>query len=153
MTDRRDHVLRARPPWYAGKITECGRLVTDDPGMDTITAEQLSWRIKREGQQRTAFTVCMTCWNTATYRQPYADMWATHPAELLARELRRPMPFDRDDPAIGVAARAQRDAELHAIALLIEAHRTEYDTHVLAARDAIAFAQRRAQKEREKRAK
>lgn len=154
-TERRDHVVRERLPWRTDDITECGRPVEDV--VSVITREQLQWRVKQHGQQRTAFTVCMTCWPTSTTHA--SATWATHPTHLLSREMRRGsdgivyIDYGRrrwnsdDPPPQPTGPHVDRlSAELHAIAALIEAHRDEFDQRVQAASDAALFAARRAQK-------
>ncbi|WP_280381367.1 hypothetical protein [Nocardia wallacei] len=79
----RDHVLRTPLPWRNDRMTECGR-PTDDVASFIDTTE-LAARVKRFGQQRTAFTVCMTCLG----RVRYADTWEKHPIGVMYRELQR----------------------------------------------------------------
>lgn len=156
--ERRDHVIRLALPWRDELITECGRQVADC--VTVITREQLQWRLKEHGQQRTAFTVCMTCWTTA---RDNSASWETHPAMMLSRELRRghegilhmdygsrrwnsggqPPP-----PPTGPHV-DQTSAELHAIAQLIEAHREEFNQRVTQAGEAALFAHRRRRADKE----
>ncbi|OYN76837.1 hypothetical protein [Mycolicibacterium sphagni] len=143
----RDHVVRDRLPWRTDDLTECGR--TLDDVASHITRDQLMWRLKEHGKQRTAFTVCMTCWQTASDRS--RESWETNPTALLSRQMRRGaggiVYFDYRDPARTPHVDLM-SAELHAIAALIEAHREEFDQRVAAASEAALFAHRRAQKER-----
>jgi hypothetical protein len=124
----RDHVIRAKLPWRTYELTECGRPVADVASV--ITIDQLKWRIKDHGKQRTAFTVCMTCW-TASNAWPGA--FDTDPAGVLLREYRRQ----------GTRAVAN---EVRAIAALIEAHSREFDALMTGLDGAADFAARRARR-------
>lgn len=105
-----DHVIRPRLPWRTDDRTECGR----EPGtLPTITRDALAARFKTLGQQRTAFTVCMTCLSRARYSKP----WAVAPEAVLEREIQRRKQDDTE--------RLRR--ELLAIELLITAHAEEFD--------------------------
>lgn len=121
---RLDHVLRVRLPWRDDDLTECGR-----PALDVasyITADDLRARIKQIGQQRSAFTVCMTC----AGRVNSADTWEKHPIGVLHRELVRAGIYP-PTPGYGVEPEAARMvAELRAIAALIGAHRAEFDGYL-----------------------
>lgn len=151
----RDHVIRARLPWRDDDLTECGRPINDVA--TTITADQLKWRLKEHGQQRTAFTVCITCWTTCRDRS--RDSWEANPASLLMRDMHRSahgiIYFDYARSADGQNVRTgphvdRLAAELHAIAKMIEAHRDEFDERVAAARDAALFTWRRGEVDRKK---
>lgn len=143
--ERRDHVIRARLPWRTDDLTECGRALDDVA--THITREQLLWRIKQDGQQRTAFTICITCWQTSNSHS--RATWETQPSEMLARESRRGRSgivyyeYQRDGrPPTGPHV-DRLSAELHAMAALIEAHREEFDQRVTSASEAALFAERR----------
>lgn len=94
MQERRDHVARDVVPWrpYA-RYTECGRLAVDVASV--ITPDDLHERIRIHGQQRTAFTVCMTCWTTARHTSRWAHKPSrspcprTHPGAWLQRPRHR----------------------------------------------------------------
>jgi hypothetical protein len=143
MTDEpRDHVIRERLPWRSDDLTECGRPVSDVAGV--ITHEQLVWRVNQYGKQRTAFTVCMTCYTAANH----SPQWATNPTGALTRDMRRGFSmvyreFDRDTGTYGPVKVDRLSAELHAIAALIDAHREEFDQRVESATQAALFAERR----------
>jgi hypothetical protein len=130
-------------------MTECGRAVEDVASV--IDVEQLKWRLRQWGQQRTAFTVCITCMNTAKD----APRWDTRPVGMLARDYRRGhalvyRDYDRNTGQYGPVLVDQLGAELHAIAGLIEAHREEFDQRVESAKQAALFAARRSAAERSK---
>ncbi len=118
------HVLRAAPPWRNSDnpaLTECGK--HPDAGMPVMTLDEFAAKLKREGQQRSAMTTCMTCWHTAVrYR---SVSWAASPVAVIAREAAWGRDWNgeiRDDPS----ARLFRD-ELIAITELISRHREEFD--------------------------
>lgn len=120
-----DHVVRDMLPWREQQLTECGK---DAAGKQTISRDELAARIKRLGQQRTVFTVCMTCWDRAQYAQP----WGEAPEAVMERELRR---------CQGKAGQIRR--ELFAVAALIEAHRGEFDSYVNGLAGAPSLAEHR----------
>lgn len=126
--ERRDHVIRAMLPWRTEQFTECGRPVADVASV--ITVDQLKWRVKDYGQQRTAFTICMTCWS-ASGHQP--DRFDDDPAAVLIREYQRQ----------GTRAVAN---EVRAVAALISAHRDEFDALLTGLDGAADFAARRARR-------
>ena len=105
--DALDHVLRPRLPWRQEDLTECGR---DPANLPTITRDDLINRVRKLGQQRTVFTVCMTCWHRSAYSKP----WADEPEAVLEREIQRRKP-------------QRLRHELTAITLLIDAHRDEFN--------------------------
>jgi hypothetical protein len=153
----RDHILRELLPWRSEQLTECGRKAADVAS--TITREQLVWRVKKYGKQRTAFMVCMTCYQTAND----AATWETQPGGVLSREMRRHpggiVYYDqqRNPETHGYIRTGPHvdtlDAELHAIAQLIEAHRDEFDQRVASATEAALFAHRRRVADRERKQK
>jgi hypothetical protein len=125
-----DHVLRDPLPWRDDHLTECGRATSDVAG-NIITVAELVARFKKYGQQRTAFTVCMTCWERARY----AREWTQNPEDVLLRELQRVR--DRD------GSREKMRAELQAIAALIAAHREEFDMFLIDLDQTTNLAERR----------
>jgi hypothetical protein len=141
--ERRDHVVRELLPWRTTPLTECGRRVSDVA--TAITREQLVWRVKKLGQQRTAFTICMTCYGTAGH----APAWDTNPAGVLSRDMRRGghglvyRDWDRATGTHGPTKVDRLGAELHAVAALIAAHPDEFEERVQAAVQAAMFADRR----------
>lgn len=119
-----DHILRPCLPWRADDtaITECGYAAGS---VKAITRPEFFQRIKDLGKQRAAMLTCMTCYQTA-------ERWGTwddDPRRALDREI---------SWESGGAWRARSDRgerlkdELLAIAALIEAHRDEFDAHILA---------------------
>lgn len=136
-TEPRDHIVRSGLPWRAEQITECGRPTSDVASM--ITLDQLTARIREHGKQRTAFTVCMTCWNAAGH----AARWEANPVGVIGREAQR-CGFVVDRSSRPEAQ--QFAAELRAIAALIEAHRAEFDGYILGLAETSDLAAARKRK-------
>lgn len=127
----RAHIYRTQLPWRDDPpLTECGK----DPGelKEVITRAAAIDRIKRYGEQRAAFVLCMTCVNTARNHKP----WEQDPVAAIAREagqLRW-----RDD-----AAHRRFTLELQAIAALIEAHRDEFNGYLTGVGETISLGEAR----------
>lgn len=111
------HIARAPLPWRApaDNDTECGKHVSQ-------FAKVISWDdavalVKRHGQARAAFLLCVTCVETARrhgYRSPVGQCtFDGEPTERLSREFGK--------------RREQTDRELRAMAELIARHRGEFD--------------------------
>jgi len=140
--ERRDHVARDIVPWRpTARYTQCGRPAATVDSI--ITADELHARIHTHGQQRTAFTVCMTCWST-TDRHPAT--WHTNPAAVLVRELTRIRGYSTLDTPPTDPDGIRANNELHAIAAILAAHQDEYDDYLAAADSAIDLASRRRQR-------
>ena len=127
----RDHVRRLDLPWRETTMTECGRQLADVATW--ITREELVARVKTDGIQRAAYSTCMTCLETAK-RWP---AWSENPAQALSRELGH---WGRPDE--------QTQVELRAIALLIAAHREEFDETVAGLKGTVSLAAARQAKRR-----
>lgn len=108
----RAHVRRPDFPWRDGQRTECGKSAIDVAAV--IDRDELNRRIHRDGIQRTAYTVCMTCLDAS---RRWKD-WTGDPIDVMAREFYG----GRRDERL-------RD-ELRALAALVEAHRDEYDDYM-----------------------
>jgi hypothetical protein len=121
MTETRDHVVRESVPWRDEQLTQCGRPISDVGSV--ISEDELRRRLKKDGQQRTAFTVCMTC-----YHHPHSK-WDTDPVGVIRNDRTG---YARTHYASPVAiGQPPRDMslvhELHAIAKLVETHQDEFD--------------------------
>ena len=124
MTERRDHVIRATLPWRSEQLTECGRALADVASF--ISRDDLIARVKADGKTRTAFTVCITCWSTASDRR--TEKWETEPIAVIGREAERcGMGRTYASPT---PDRERLTHELHAIAALVAAHRDEFDDYI-----------------------
>lgn len=106
-------------PWRTDALTECGRRASDVTNV--ITLDDLDDRIRCHGHERSASTVCMTCWETSRT----AARWETNPVHVIAREAVRAGLGDREPCAEPQAARFGN--ELRAIAALVDAHRDEFN--------------------------
>lgn len=113
-----DHILRPQMPWRTDAgITECG---FDASKVATLTRDQFFARLKDFGKQRTAMVTCMTCSDTATRW----GTWEDDPRRAMEREIQWETAWRRSDRG------EQLRDELVAIAMLIDAHREEFDAHI-----------------------
>lgn len=123
----RAHVRRPDFPWRDGQRTECGKSAIDVASV--IDRAELHRRVARDGIQRTAYAVCMTCLDAS---RRWKD-WAGDPVDVMAREFYG----GRRDERL-------RD-ELRAIAALVEAHRDEFDGYMTGLSETVSLdAARRA---------
>lgn len=144
-----EHVQRSQPPWRrdASLLTQCGR-PSDECAV--ITRDVLLAKVKKLGQQRASFSTCMTCWSKCRHD----DAWDADPVTCLLREAERHEmaaqvlrwhPGDAENNARMGAARRFRD-ELLAIAILVDAHRDEFDSLVAGLGGAVRLDQVRARR-------
>lgn len=125
----RDHVARPALPWRSADLTECGRPVGDVKSV--ITRDQLTDRLRKDGRARVAYSVCMTCWQTA-------ERWKTFdqdPIEAIRREVY--LPRDNDD---------QLRTELRGLAALAAKYRDELDAFVAGMGETVRFERRRKER-------
>lgn len=110
MTDQLplEHVERANLPWRDEALTECGLPTAGHP---VLSRDAWLSKVKAQGKQRAAFTTCMTCWGAAARN----SSWDHDPIRALSRACDD---WKRKDQFV---------AELRALALLVEAHRDEFD--------------------------
>lgn len=106
------HVLRPQPPWRDLMVTECGRPTNDLAAV--LTRDEFVAKVTRLGQQRSAMTTCMTCWETARNH----PAWDQSPVAVMGR-ITRDGQWGKDAGMV--------NKELRAIAHLIDAHREEFD--------------------------
>lgn len=120
MKDPVDHIERPRLPWRSteASVTECGLNAAKVP---TITRNEYLRREKDYGRQRTAMLTCMTCCDTARRW----GTWDDDPRKALQREIEWEVRW-------GTERGVQLKDELLAIAALVEAHREEFDAHMIA---------------------
>jgi hypothetical protein len=149
-----DHVARPRLPWrHDDELTECGKRISGLPADRIITYVELAERVTVLGQQRAAYTTCMTCWDTSErHRHARAE-----PIQVLRREIeglglypREPMPDEhyrsereRRSAYAAWARHVRLQRELEAIAALVEAHRPEFDEFLAGREEAVDLASRR----------
>lgn len=123
----RDHVRRPDLPWRTANLTECGRPVGDVKSF--ITRDELDARLRKDGRARVAFSVCMTCWQTAT-------RWKTFnqdPVEAIRREVYLPREGTEDLLRV----------ELRGLAALADKYRDEFDEFVKGMSETARFERRR----------
>jgi hypothetical protein len=116
------HIERSNLPWHDDeRVTECGLDAAKHPTWSRAAAVATC---KEMGKQRFSLFVCMTCMSTAERH----STWEEDPASCMGRYTEgRSLRWRSDDEgAIRFAN------ELRAIALLIEAHRDEFDEAVAA---------------------
>lgn len=115
-----DHILRPTLPWRADSpVTECGY---DASKVRTLYRDDYFARRKDLGQIRCAMITCMTC---ATTAERWGS-WVDDPRTALGREIEWETGRRRSQ-------RGQRlRDELLALAALADAHRAEFDAHILA---------------------
>lgn len=121
---RIDHVLRPPLPWRRQQLTECGLPIAGHPVIDRDEAAK---RFRDLGRQRASFTLCVTCIQTAG-RWP---TWEKDPVGCLQRE------------TYGGRRAESLKFELQALAILVEAHREQYDQLLYDLTGAIQLEPRR----------
>lgn len=108
------HIRRTPLPWRETHKTVCGRPVSQYPDDLVVTLEQAKAMQRRLGQQRFALAICMTC----AHNVGHWVRWDDDPLGRMQREVTGGG-FGKVEPEIV--------NELRAIALLIDAHREEFD--------------------------
>lgn len=135
------HIARAPLPWRApdDNDTECGKPVADFAKV--ISWDEAAEYVRKYGQQRAAFMLCMTCCETARrwgYREPTGQCtFEGAPTERLSREFGK--------------RREQTDRELRAMGELVAQHRDEFDA--LLSGLVVPIAELRRKRRREHRAR
>lgn len=117
MSEPLTHIARPPLPWRESGKTICGHPAGQYVDGLVINIVDAHAAVRRLGKQRFAMTHCMTCaqnvgnWST----------WEDDPRARMAREMGH-LGMTKAEPVI--------EHELRAIALLIEAHRDEFDNLV-----------------------
>ena len=125
--DPLDHVRRPDLPWRAATFTECGRPLADVKSY--IERDELIERLRKDGQARTAYTVCMTCWQTARRWKTFAE----DPVQAIHREVY----------GYRVGEEEQLRVELRGLAALADKYREEFDEFVQGMGQTARFERRR----------
>lgn len=128
VVERRDHILRPPLPWRESRTSECGR--SADDLRSTITRDQFIARLKTLGQQRTAFTVCMTCATTSNRWQTFE----VDPVDAIRREV------------YGGRTEEGFANELRALAALMTAHPEEFHGYLYGLDRTTSLAEARRRK-------
>ena len=114
MSEPLTHIARPPLPWRESGKTICGHPVGQYVDGLVINLADAHAAARRLGQQRFALTHCMTCASNARNW----STWEDNPRARLAREMGH-LGMTKAEPIV--------EHELRAIALLIEAHRDEFD--------------------------
>lgn len=139
MSEPVDHIARPALPWRLDDVrTECGKDASKVTSV--ISRDEALTKVKKQGKQRAAMSTCMTCWSTAESWRG----WDESPSEVMARETKGLRWFGPQDQAVKL------DAELRAIAALVEAHRDEFDGFLTGLAETGDLRQARAERERRK---
>lgn len=129
------HIQRANLPWRDERVTECGLDASRHP---TWSRAEVQAKQKKLGKQRLAMLTCMTCLSTyerhTSWEEDPASCMLRHAQGNTRRWVRNPSPEQR----------AFSD-ELRAIAMLVEAHREEFDSILADLRDVVDLSQARRQ--------
>lgn len=123
----RDHVRRPDLPWRVSRLTECGRDVNDVKAL--ITRDELLARLRKDGRVRVAFTVCMTCWQTATRWKTFAQ----DPVDAIRREVYLPRE----------GLEEQLRIELRGLAALADKYHDEFKDFVTGLGECARFERKR----------
>lgn len=143
-----DHITRAVLPWRtAADMTECGKDAAKFLNR-LVTREEASARIRRVGQKRAAFSLCMTCVSTSDrYRSRYAPVVVEDVVMAVARAAGSVQhahpPFPGEDPSPSWRERQRLLAEFEAMTALIAAHREEFDGYLSGREQTVSLADRR----------
>jgi hypothetical protein len=146
-----DHISRAILPWRStADLTECGKDVASYPGR-IVTREEAAARIKRIGQRRSMFSLCMTCVSTSDrYRSRYTPVITEDIVMAVARAASSVQhshpPYPGEDPSPTWRERQRLAAEFEAIIALIAAHREEFDGYLSGREQTVSLADRRRQR-------
>lgn len=113
------HIERPRLPWQADYLTECGRRADDFREGLVLGRVEVKALVAEHGKQRMTFLLCITCLNRSNYS---FDSWEVNPAAVMRRHC--------DRAGSGSDPQMPLNVELRALALLVEAHREEFDQAV-----------------------
>jgi len=134
-----EHVIRSRPPWRRGEdLTECGKPTSNVTAV--ITRDAFIAKVRKQGQQRSAMSTCMTCWHTARNH----PSWEENPVSSLVREAMR---FKWHLPGAEGRDLTFYD-ELRAIEALIAAHPDEWADLLTGLGDTARLDDKRRQRRR-----
>lgn len=114
------HIRRTDLPWREATKTRCGRLVAELAADRVIPLDEARAKVKRLGKQRAAMFLCMTCCN---HIDDWPE-WDADPVTRMERECAGGRWRKRDSDLELV------ERELRAIAMLVLAHRDEFDAAV-----------------------
>lgn len=136
-TEPLKHIERPALPWQTERLTECGRNPDDFREGLVLERTEVKRLLAEHGKQRVAFLLCMTCLNRSNYSH---DSWEDNPASVMRRHCERT--GWGSDPTLPI------NVELRALALLVEAHREEFDQAIRDLQGAVPLAAARQKKRR-----
>ena len=146
-----DHITRNVLPWRTSvDLTECGKPVADLAGR-LISRADAAARIKKIGQRRSMFSLCMTCVAASDRNRGIGGLGGDAVA-VVAREtggvqyVQPPSPYSREGTTAKWAERQRLNAEFEAIAALGAAHREEFDGYLAGREQTVSLADRRRQR-------
>lgn len=125
-----DHVLRPKLPWRRRDLTECG---LDPNRCVTITADELLAKIRKIGQQRAAFSTCMTCMNKVSFDLRTGAVATPKLVDIVRREVRN---YNTSNDEVF-------EIELRVLAALADRHQDEFNALVDALADTADLADHR----------
>lgn len=153
-----DHIARAHPPWRDPSLglSECGLPVANHP---VVSLDEAVRRFRTLGRQRAAFTLCMTCVETAQRRswvgrggeRHEALTWDSDPAAVIEREAQNATGYrwgSGDRPLDRLGALFRR--ELRAMAALVAAHPEEFEGYVAGLDETVDLASARDERAKRK---
>lgn len=159
-----DHIAREIVPWRTDvELTECGITIGELEPARVVPVEEIQRRVRDLGQQRAAYTTCMTCWGTADrwHRAGQRNRLGAIRRELeglryVEREPTRSFPEGQNARAdraylreVAMWERRKRfDRELDALLALIGAHPDEFAELLAAREQAASLADARARRAR-----
>ena len=110
------HIRRVSLPWRSEELvlTECGRVAANHP---SVSVDEAKESVKKLGERRTSFLFCVTCLDACR-----RSAWRAERTDALFAAIEREV-----DRANTRQPDEQFVRELHAIALLVDAHRAEFD--------------------------
>jgi hypothetical protein len=133
MRDAMEHIERCTLPWQSERLTECGKPIAEFATV--LSRTDAARKFREQGKQRAAMTTCMTCLNRGS-DQPLS--WEGDPAAVMRRACERlGWRVGQDHPM---------NVELRALALLVQAHRDEFDQAIRDLTGAVSLAEIRRAK-------
>jgi hypothetical protein len=153
-----DHLARHPLPWRAPHLTECGKPLDEIGPERIITRDAVRSRVNAVGKRRAAFSLCLTCLDTAD-RHPDNLIDALHrEAGYVSREHQYASggawlsAARLEAMKVSERARYERDkartelflAEIEAVQALVAAHRAEFDRYIQGVGETESLADRRA---------
>lgn len=137
MADPLLHITRPLLPWQSERLTECGRDADDFREGIVIDRVEVKALLAKHGKQRVSFLCCMTCLGRSNYS---FDTWEDNPASVMRRYCERSGGGWSGDPNAAI------NVELRALALLVAAHRDEFDQAVRDLQGAATLDAKRREK-------